>query len=148
MAPKAQYWLFKSEPETYSFAQLLKDKKTNWDHVRNFQARNFLRQAAKGDLALIYYSGDEKAVVGVAEVVREAYPDPDPEQKGDWVQIDLKPVEPLASPVTLKEIKATAALATLPLIKQSRLSCMPITASHYETLLKLGKRKAGAKPAK
>lgn len=141
MAPKAQYWLFKSEPETYSFAQLLKDKKTNWDHVRNFQARNFLRQAAQGDLALIYHSGDEKAVVGVAEVVREAYPDPDPEQKGDWVQIDLKPVEPLASPVTLKEIKATAALATLPLIKQSRLSCMPITASHFATLLKLGKRK-------
>ena len=140
MATQSKHWLFKTEPETYSFTQLLKDKKTNWDHVRNFQARNFLRQAAKGDLALIYHSGDEKAVVGVAEVVREAYPDPDPEKPGDWVQIDLKPVEPLAHPVSLKEIKSTSALANLPLIKQSRLSCMPISAAHYETLLKLGRR--------
>jgi predicted RNA-binding protein with PUA-like domain len=142
MATRSSYWLFKSEPETYSFAQLQKDGKTNWDHVRNFQARNFLRQVAKGDLALIYHSGDDKAVVGLAQVVREAYPDPDPEQKGDWVQIDLKPVEALAQPVTLKEIKSTAALATLPLIKQSRLSCMPITKAHFDTLLKLGQRKA------
>lgn len=140
MTTQSKRWLFKTEPETYSFAQLLKDKKTNWDHVRNFQARNFLRQAAKGDLALIYHSGDEKAVVGVAEVVREAYPDPDPEKPGDWVQIDLKVVEPLPHPVSLKEIKSTTALANLPLIKQSRLSCMPITATHYETLLKLGRR--------
>jgi len=148
MAPRPQFWLFKSEPETYSFAQLLKDGKTNWDHVRNFQARNFLQKAVKGDLALIYHSGDEKAVVGIAQVVREAYPDLDPEKAGDWVQIDLKPVESLPTAVTLKEIKAMAALATLPLIKQSRLSCMPITASHYETLVKLGRRKAGAKPIK
>jgi predicted RNA-binding protein with PUA-like domain len=147
MATRSQYWLLKTEPETYSFAQLLKDKKTNWDHVRNFQARNFLRQVAKGDLALIYHSGDEKAVIGVAEVVREAYPDPDPETPGDWVQIDLKPVEPLAAPVSLKEIKSTASLSGMPLIKQSRLSCMPITHAHYETLLKLGRKKAAAKQA-
>jgi predicted RNA-binding protein with PUA-like domain len=105
------YWLFKSEPETYSFDQLTRDKKTNWDHVRNFQARNFLREVRPGDLALIYHSGDEKQVVGIAEVTREAYPDPDPEQKGDWVQIDLKPVRSLPAPVTLKTIKATASLA-------------------------------------
>jgi predicted RNA-binding protein with PUA-like domain len=140
-ASKPQHWLLKSEPETYSFAQLLKDKKTNWDHVRNFQARNFLRQAAKGDLALIYHSGDDKAVVGIAEVVREAYPDPDPEKAGDWVQIDIKAVEPLARPIPLKEIKTTPSLATLPLIKQSRLSCMPITAAHFDAILKLSRKK-------
>jgi predicted RNA-binding protein with PUA-like domain len=139
-------WLFKTEPETYSFAQLLKDKKTHWDHVRNFQARNFLKQASIGDLALIYHSGDEKAVVGIAQVVREAYPDPDPEKPGDWVQIDLKAVEPLARPISLKEIKSTASLATLPLIKQSRLSCMPVTAAHFDTILKLaGRKEATAK---
>jgi predicted RNA-binding protein with PUA-like domain len=77
-------------------------------------------------------------VVGIAEVVREAYPDPDPEQTGDWVQIDLRAVEPLKAPVTLKAIKATPQLAALPLIKQSRLSCMPITASHFEKLVKMG----------
>jgi predicted RNA-binding protein with PUA-like domain len=143
-----KYWLFKTEPETYSFSQLLKDKKTNWDHVRNFQARNFLRQASNGDQALIYHSGDEKAVVGIAQVVREAYPDLDPETPGDWVQIDLKCVEPLPSPISLKEIKSTPALATLPLIKQSRLSCMPVTASHFETLLKMGRRKQKAEKTK
>ena len=133
-----QYWLFKSEPEVYSFARLLKDRRTNWDHVRNFQARNFLRTAARGDLALIYHSGDEKQVVGIAQVVREAYPDLDPEHKGEWVQIDLKPVQALARPVTLKTIKATPSLATIPLIKQSRLSCMPLSAKHFETLGEMG----------
>lgn len=133
----AAYWLLKSEPETYSFSQLEKDKKTNWDHVRNYQARNFLRQVKKGDLALIYHSGDDKAVVGIAECVKEAYPDIDPEG-GDWVQIDLKPVEKLKTPVTLATIKATASLKEIPLIKQSRLSCMPVTKAHFDTLKKLG----------
>jgi predicted RNA-binding protein with PUA-like domain len=137
----SSYWLLKTEPETYSFSQLLKDEKTNWDHVRNYQARNFLRKAAKGDLALIYHSGDDKSVVGVAEVVREAYPDLDPEKAGDWVQIDLKPVESLARPIPLKEIKATASLATLPLIKHSRLSCMPVSKTHFEIILKLSRKK-------
>jgi predicted RNA-binding protein with PUA-like domain len=130
------YWLFKTEPETYSFEQLLRDKKTNWDHVRNYQARNFLRQVARGDRAMIYHSGDVKAVVGVAECVREAYPDVDPDG-GDWVQIDLKPVKAASKPVTLAQIKASAALKDIPLIRQSRLSCMPITADHFQTLLKL-----------
>lgn len=143
-----KYWLFKTEPETYSFSQLLKDKKTNWDHVRNFQARNFLRQASNGDLALIYHSGGEKAVVGIAQVVREAYPDLDPAKPGDWVQIDLSCVESLSHPVPLKEIKANPALATLPLIKQSQLSCMPVTASHFKTILKLGRSKEMASKAK
>jgi predicted RNA-binding protein with PUA-like domain len=135
-----QYWLFKTEPETYSFAQLLKDGKTNWNGVRNFQARNFLMKAEKGDQALIYHSGDDKCVVGIAKVIKSAYPDPDPEKSGDWVQIDLAPVEPFHRSIPLKEIKATPALADLLLIKQSRLSCMPVTAKQFETLVKLGKK--------
>ena len=137
---KPSYWLLKSEPETYSFLTLLKEKKTNWNNVRNFQARNFLRTAKKGDFALIYHSGKEKAVVGIAEVIREAYPDIDPDG-GDWVQIDLKPIEALPVPVTLSEIKSTPALAEIFLIRQSRLSCMPLTASHFQTLIRLGGKK-------
>jgi predicted RNA-binding protein with PUA-like domain len=134
------FWLFKSEPETYSFDQLIQDKKTNWDHVRNYQARNFLRQVKKGDLAIIYHSGDDKAAVGIAQCVREAYPDIDPEG-GDWVQIDLKPVEKFKTPVTLATMKATPALKDLSLIKQSRLSCMSITPAHFQILKKMGMKK-------
>jgi predicted RNA-binding protein with PUA-like domain len=136
------HWLFKSEPQTYSFSQLLKDKKTNWNGVRNFQARNFLKEAQVGDLALIYHSGDERAVVGIAKVVRAAYPDPDPEKKGDWVQLDLAPVERLERPVSLAEIKSEPGLADLLLIKQSRLSCMPVTAKHFQLILRLGSKKS------
>jgi predicted RNA-binding protein with PUA-like domain len=136
----SQHWLFKTEPETYSFAQLLKDGKTNWNGVRNFQARNFLMKAEKGDLALIYHSGDDKCVVGIAKVIKTAYPDPDPEKSGDWVQIDLAPVEKLNRSVTLKEIKATPALADILLIRQSRLSCMPVSQKHFETLVRMGKK--------
>ncbi len=136
----SKYWLFKSEPETYSFTQLLKDKKTNWDHVRNYQARNALREAQVGDLALIYHSGGERAVVGVAEVIRTAYPDPDPEMAGDWVQIDLKAVEAFPRSVTLKELKARKDLESLPLIKQSRLSCMALTATHFKTIVGMSKQ--------
>lgn len=133
------YWLLKTEPETFSFDQLLKLKKTNWNDVRNFQARNYLKQMAVGDLALIYHSGDSKAVVGVAEVVRTAYKDPDPEDtKNEWVQVDVAAVEALNQPVTLATIKATVSLKDVPLIRQSRLSCMPITAAHFKTLRKLG----------
>lgn len=135
----ASFWLFKSEPETYSFDQLIQDKKTNWDHVRNYQARNFLRQVKKGDLAIIYHSGDDKAAVGIAECVREAYPDIDPEG-GDWVQIDLKPVEKFKTPVTLASIKSTASLKELSLIKQSRLSCMSISSAHFQILKKMGSK--------
>jgi predicted RNA-binding protein with PUA-like domain len=141
-----QLWLLKTEPHTYSFEQLTQEKKTNWNHVRNFQARNFLRQARKGDLAVIYHSGDEKAVVGLSRVIREAYPDYDPEydgeERGDWVQIDLEFVAPFLRPIPLAEIKTTEGLATLPLIKQSRLSVMPITQEHYETLLNLSQKTA------
>jgi predicted RNA-binding protein with PUA-like domain len=135
------YWLLKTEPSTYSFEQLLQDGKTNWNGVRNFQARNHLKKMKLKDIALIYHSGDDKAVVGTAEVTREGYLDLDSKKPGEWVQIDLKPVSGLAKPVPLSEIKKTPALAEMPLIKQSRLSVMPITKKHYETLLKLGGKK-------
>jgi predicted RNA-binding protein with PUA-like domain len=131
------YWLLKTEPTTYSFSQLVKDRKTNWNGVRNFQARNFMREITTGDLALVYHSGDERQVVGIAKVVAEAYPDPDPRKKGDWVQIDLAPERSFSRPVTLSQLKATAALKELLLIKQSRLSVMPVSAAHFETIVKL-----------
>ncbi len=132
----SSYWLFKTEPETYSFETLLREKKTNWDQVRNFQARNFLRNARKGDAALIYHSGKDRCVVGTASVLREAYPDVDPEG-GDWVQIDLKVGEALPHPVLLADLKADPALKDLLLIRQSRLSCMPLKKSEYDRILAL-----------
>ena len=135
MAP--QYWLLKTEPQTYSFAQLTDDKRTNWNGVRNYQARNNLRKMANGDLALIYHSGEDKAVVGVAKVVREGYKDPDPEG-GDWTQVDVQAVSSFAEPVPLSQIKKTVKLATMPLIKHTRLSVMPILETHFQMLLKMG----------
>jgi predicted RNA-binding protein with PUA-like domain len=138
---RLSHWLLKSEPETYSFEQLQKDKKTNWNGIRNFQARNFLRTVQKGDLALIYHSGDQRAVVGIARVIAEAYPDLDPNKKGDWVQIDLEPVQPFHTPVTLAEIKANSHLSDLLLLKQSRLSVMPMNRKHFEIITKMGEKK-------
>jgi predicted RNA-binding protein with PUA-like domain len=135
------YWLLKTEPTTYSFQQLLKDRKTNWSGVRNFQARNNLRSIAKGDTALIYHSGDDKAVVGVAKIVREAYPDPDPKKPGEWVQVDISPVEELSSPVGLKTIKGTKALKDMMLVSHSRLSVMPITPKHFKEIVRLSQAK-------
>lgn len=140
---KRQNWLLKTEPETYSFEQLLKDKRTPWNGVRNFQARNFLKQMKKGDLALIYHSGDVRAAVGLAEVVKEFYPDTTPmkskddERAGDWVQVDLKPLFAFKNPVSLKDIKANPTLQEIKLIKQSRLSVMPIIPEHQQELLKM-----------
>ena len=134
----SRYFLLKTEPGVYSFETLKKEKKTNWDHVRNYQARNVLNECAKGDYALIYHSNEEKAVVGIAEVTKTAYPDPDPEHKGDWVQIDLKYSRAFKESIPLSVIKTTAALKNVPLIKQSRLSCMEISAKEFETFLKMG----------
>lgn len=133
----SKYWLLKTEPETYSFQDLLKDKKTNWDGVRNFQARNHLLAMKNKDVALIYHSGDERAVIGIAQVVREAYPNPDPKRKGEWVQVDLVPIEKLAHSVSLKDIKAESSLKDLTLVKQSRLSVMPVNKTHYQKILKM-----------
>jgi len=134
------HWLLKSEPSTYSFQDLVRDRKTNWNGVRNFQARTYLKQVQRGDLAIIYHSGDERAPVGVSRVVRGAYPDPDPKKPGEWVQIDIEPGQPFPQPVPLTAMKTTPALQTLPLLKQSRLSVMPITAAHFEAILELSKK--------
>ena len=133
---KPAYWLLKTEPETYSFERLLKEGKTNWNGVRNYQARNNLRKMKKNDLALIYHSGDDKAVVGIAKVIKEAYPDIDADGV-EWTQVDVAPIKAIANPVTLKQIKETPSLKEMPLIKQSRLSVMPINENHYEELIKL-----------
>jgi predicted RNA-binding protein with PUA-like domain len=134
----AQHWLLKSEPFVYSFDQLVRDKKTGWNGVRNFQARNFLKSAKKGDLALIYHSNEGKAVVGIAKVVKEAYPDVDPETPGEWVQIDIAPVEKLEHPVTLEDIKKNPKFKDILLVKQSRLSVMPVSKAHFDLIVKLG----------
>jgi predicted RNA-binding protein with PUA-like domain len=137
-----QYWLMKSEPFVYSFDQLMKDKKTNWSGVRNFQARNFLKAAKKGDLVLYYHSNEGKAVVGIAKVVKEAYPDiaKADENKGEWVQVDLAPVEKFNQPVTLEEIKKSPTLKDILLVKQSRLSVMPVSKTHFEFIQKQGNK--------
>lgn len=133
-----KYWLVKQEPTAYSWDDFVRDGKTAWTGVRNFQARINLRAMAKGDTVLFYHSVVGKCVVGQAEVVREAYADPTAEE-GDWVCVDLKPTKPLERPVTLEEIKADKALENFPLIRQSRLSVMPVTAPEYRAILALAK---------
>lgn len=141
------YWLLKTEPGTYSFDQLLKDKKTNWNGIRNFQARNHLRKMAVGDLALIYHSGDEKAVIGVSKIIKEAYNEPD-EEGGDWSQVDVQAVSALAKRVSLSTIKATKSLGDIALIKQSRLSVMPLTKEQYDIIILLGAAAPAGKQAR
>ena len=133
-----QYFLFKSEPHTYSLSDLKKDQTTNWNNVRNFQARNTLRECKKGDVALIYHSGDERAVVGTALITGAPYADLDPKKKGDWVQVDLKFGKAFGAPISLATLKAHPKLKNLPLIKQSRLSCMKISDAEFELILELG----------
>ncbi len=135
--PHVNHWLVKQEPEKYPWAQFVKDKGTLWDGVRNYQARNNLRAMRKGDLVLFYHSVSEKAVVGVAKVTREAYPDPTA-TKGDWSVVDLKPDQALPTPVTLAQIKAEPKLAGMGLLKQSRLSVSPVSAAEFKRVLKMG----------
>jgi predicted RNA-binding protein with PUA-like domain len=132
-----QWWLVKSEPEAYSFAQLEKDGSTAWTGVRNFQARNNLRAMKKGDSVLFYHSVSDKQVVGVAKVLREAYPDPTATE-GDWSCVDLEPAKSLGKPVTLDALKADAVTQNLPLIRQSRLSVTPVTKEQFDRIIKLG----------
>ena len=129
-----KYWLVKQEPETYSFDDLLKDGKTIWDGVRNYQARNNLREMKRGDKVLFYHSVSEKAVVGISEVSRENFPDPTDEK---WIAVELKPLEKFAKPVTLNEIKAHKDLQNIALVKHSRLSVMPLTREEFETILEV-----------
>lgn len=131
------YWLVKSEPFKYSWEQFRKDKRTFWDGVRNYQARNNLQAMEKGDRVLFYHSNEGLAVVGIAEVVKTAYQDPTTEDDR-WVVVDLKPVRAVPRPVTLAEMKATAGLENLSLIRQSRLSVCPVTEEEYRVILKMG----------
>ena len=130
-------WLVKQEPESYSWDDLTRDGRTVWTGVRNFQARNNLRQMKPGDRVLFYHSGTGKYVVGIAEVVKAAYPDPtanDPQ----WVAVDLKPLKPLKKPVPLASIRYHADLSDLPLIRQSQLSVMALTKDEFETIVSMG----------
>lgn len=136
-APIRSYWLVKQEPNAYSFDDLLKDKQTYWDGVRNYQARNNLRAMRKGDEVLFYHSVEEKAVVGICKITKEAYPDPTAPGE-DWSVVDIKPVRKLKKTVTLAEIKEVPSLKDIPLIRQSRLSVMPLSKKAYETIVKMG----------
>jgi predicted RNA-binding protein with PUA-like domain len=136
-----QYWLMKSEPSAYSWEQLLKDGKTNWSGVRNFQAAANLKAMKKGDHAFFYHSNEGLAVVGICEIVKEAYPDPG-DKTGKFVQVDVKPVAPMKQPVTMAEIKATPALSDMVLVKNSRLSVQPVTAAQWKAVCKMGGAKA------
>lgn len=133
-------WILKTEPSTYSFAQLQADGRTAWTGIRNYAARNHLRAMKVGDLCLIFHTGDEKALVGLAKVVAAASEDPTAAGE-DWSKVDLAPVKPLAAPVTLATIKATRALAALPLVKQGRLSVSPVGDAEWKVLLGLAKTK-------
>ena len=130
------YWVLKSEPTTYSFDDLMRDKRTVWDGVRNYQARNNLRAMEVGDLAIIYHSGGEKAAVGISKIVKAAYKDPKSDE--DWSAIDLAPVKPLIKAVTLAQMKADKMLKNITLVKHSRLSVSPITKSDFERVLYFG----------
>jgi predicted RNA-binding protein with PUA-like domain len=132
-----QYWLVKQEPEDYSWSDLEKDGRTSWTGVRNFQARNNLRGMKKGDPVLFYHSVTEKRIVGIAKVEKEAYPDRTADE-GDWSAVDLVPQKALSQPVTLETIKSDSVLKDMPLIRQSRLSVMSISAAQFKRLLKLG----------
>jgi predicted RNA-binding protein with PUA-like domain len=136
-----QNWLMKSEPSAYSWEQLNKDGKTNWSGVRNFQAAANLKAMKKGDHAFFYHSNEGLAVVGICEIVKEAYPDPS-DKTGKFVQVDVKPVAPMKQPVTMSEIKATPSLSDMVLVKNSRLSVQPVTAAQWKAVCKMGGAKA------
>ena len=130
------FWLVKQEPSDYSWADFVADGSTSWTGVRNYSARNNLRRMSKGDEVLFYHSGEDKAVVGIAKVARTAYPDTTAKE-GDWSAVDLVPIKPLPKPVTLREIKARPALKNIALVRQSRLSVMPLAAKDFATIVKM-----------
>jgi len=130
-------WLMKSEPESYSWNDVIRDKGTEWDGVRNNAARLHLKAMKTGDEAFFYHSMSDKAVVGIMRITREAQPDP---KDADWVWVRVEPVEPLARPVTLAEIKAEPRLAKMELIRQSRLSVAPVRDDEWDVVLELAER--------
>ena len=134
------FWLVKQEPRKYSWDQFMKDGKTYWDGVRNYQARNNLKAMKKGDLVYFYHSVEGKQIVGVAKVIREYYPDPTTTDL-NWVVVDLAPLKTLKTPVSLEAVKKHPEMQNTALIKQSRLSVMPLTADEHKTILQLGETK-------
>jgi predicted RNA-binding protein with PUA-like domain len=135
-----QYWLVKSEPETYSWADLVRDGNTAWTGVRAFAARLHLNAMRVGDRAFFYESGGPKAIVGLAEITRAAYPDPTADEPG-WVAVELKAAAPLARPVTLAEIKTDATLKKMALVRIGRLSVQPVTPAEFARIEKLAAKK-------
>lgn len=128
------YWLLKTEPGTFSWEDLARDKKAVWDGVRNFQARNNLKAMKKGDQAFIYHSGDDKAVIGIAEIIKEAYPEP---KDKDWIAVDLKPLKKLKSSVALGIIKKDKRLSQMVLVRNSRLSVQPVKKEEFDWVIEL-----------
>src|SRR5688572_23620618 len=134
------YWLVKSEPESYSWDTFVKEKRAAWTGVRNFQARNNLRAMKRGDLVLFYHSVSDKEIVGVARVEKEAYPDPTAKE-GDWSCVDLVPAKALHQAVTLEQIKSHKGLSEMPLLKNSRLSVQPVNEAQFMRVLALAETK-------
>ena len=132
------YWLVKSEPFKYSWEQFERDGQTFWDGVRNYAARNFLKEMKKGDEVLFYHSNEGLEIVGVAKVVKEHYQDPTTEEDA-WVAVDLKPVKRLVKPVTLKQIKCDGRLADMALLRLSRLSVQPVKEDEWDVIMELSK---------
>ncbi|MCB0395009.1 MAG: EVE domain-containing protein [Flavobacteriales bacterium] len=132
------YWLVKSEPSTYAWEQLLKDKKTCWDGVRNYAARLHLMDMKKGDVVLYYHSNEGKNIVGIAKVQREHYPDPTTDDDR-WVAVDLVPVKKMNEPIGLDAVKAEVKLKDIALVRIGRLSVMPIRKKEFDVILKMGK---------
>jgi predicted RNA-binding protein with PUA-like domain len=132
-----QYWLVKSEPESYAWTDLVRDGRTDWTGVRNYQARIHLKAMRPGDRVFFYESGGPKSVVGIAEITKAAFPDTTADEPG-WVAVELKPVKPLGQPVSLAQIKAEPALAKMTLLRASRLSVQPVTKPEFDRIVKLG----------
>lgn len=130
------YWLIKSEPEVYSWDQLVKDKQTRWDGIRNYAARLHLRAMKKGDQLFFYHSNKGMEIVGIAAVVREAYPDPTSTE--DWTAVDVKPVKKLLKPVSLDQIKKEKKLANMALVRIGRLSVQPVSGEEWNIIMKMG----------
>ena len=140
MTKNSKYWMVKQEPETYSWDDFVNDGRTDWSGVRNYQARNNLRQMKVGDKVLFYHSGKEKAVVGLAEVVKSAYPDPTADDS-QWVAVDLKPTKALSTAVPLAAIRYDKRLSQLPLIRQSQLSVMSLEKDEFDVIVSMGNSK-------
>ena len=132
------YWLIKSEPGVYSWADLEKDKKSTWDGVRNYQARNNLKAMKKDDLAFLYHSNEDKAIIGIAKIVKENYPDP---SDNNWVIVDIAPERKLKSSVSLAQIKADNRLKDMALVRSTRLSVQPVKKEEFEIVVKLSEGK-------